>query len=92
MYNHLMFSARGIGKTEAVCKVAKEVGAIVACFSWAEAERLRRYYGVETVYVDNVEMFYGNRQPILYDADTVAYVVSKMQSKIDRLEEKLKAL
>lgn len=85
MYSHLVYQPRRIGKTTAVCRVAKEIGAVVCCVTRREAERLKREYGVEAIVVDRAEDFFGCSRPILYDAEVVSHVVTRQANYYEQV-------
>jgi len=83
---YLNMVERRSGKTTAICKAAKEIGATVVCHSQQEAERVNKEHRVATAYIN--QEFRGTRGPFLVDTCAVSYAIHQLNTKIKDLEEK----
>lgn len=78
---------RRMGKTYAICKAAKRIGATVIVHSKAEAERLKKEYKVQAVSIeDNIR---GTKGPYLVDTTAVSFYAQQKEAIIKSLQEAL---
>jgi len=82
--------ARCTGRTTAICKAAKEIGAIVIVHHREEARRLEREFGVKCKTInDDLRGFSG---PILYDTCAVSVLAQLAVNQIDKLNGRVATL
>lgn len=86
----IAMSARRSGKTTAICKAAKEIGAIVICHSKQEANRVAREHQVKTVHLNSE--IRGMTEPFLIDTYAYVETLSSFHTQLEQLQEQLKRL
>lgn len=83
----LTVQAPGTGKTEALCDLAKVMGARVMVHDVSEALRVSNAYGVRAVTIDSDTR--GMSCPILVDTHAVSVIASRSRSYIETLERRI---
>jgi hypothetical protein len=98
------FLGRQMGKTTAICKAAKEIGATVIVRNEAEANRVRELFGVRAMARDR--RLEGTMGPYLVDTDAVALIandyehairerdktIAKLQDEVESMLEEIHSL
>jgi hypothetical protein len=83
---YLTTMARRVGKTTAICKAAKEIGATVVVHSREEARRVEHEHGVRAATWDRLR---GSKGPYLVDTHAVSVAADMYESAIHRTREQL---
>ena len=84
-----LIGPRRCGKTTAICKAAKEIGATVICESQQHAEMVKKEHGVRTTHIDKEAR--GTKGPYIYDDFAVTKMCFKYESdNADLLDENAK--
>lgn len=91
-YEILTTSGRRTGKTTALCKAAKEIGATVLTHNEQEADRLRREYGVDAKPLTPPERLMGLNKPLLVDSHAAAIALCSLTSELHKVTEERDAL
>lgn len=78
------------GKTTAICKAAKEIGATVVTGTSQEAKRLEKEYGIKALAVETAVRSRGKTGPILFDTFGVSRICELYENEIYRLKEQHK--
>lgn len=86
----LMMRGIGGGKTEAICKAAKEIGAIVVVHSAEEKNFIAKHFGVKCVTFDDT--ISGLRGCFLVDTYAVSLAAQKYEKCIEELKEEINRL
>ena len=82
--------ARQVGKTTAICKAAKELGATVVCHNSQAAKRVAEEHNVPTVSIN--ETFRGTKGPYLVDTTAMSFLAMECENRIQDLERKNEVL
>lgn len=85
-YNLLITSGRQSGKTTAICKAAKEIGAVVLTHNDAEAKRLIKAYGVEARSLKTIDKLLGLNKPLLVDPNAAGMELNDLDMELNALE------
>lgn len=85
-FPNLMGRGRQLGKTHAMAEAAKKVGAIMVCSSEQEASRVRQLHGIRTISIHRGESLYGTTDPVFFDPDAVALLLSQLQARVEKLQ------
>lgn len=84
---YLTMMSPGTGKTEAICDLAKVMGARVLVHNVREAMRIEREYGARGITIDSD--FRGINSPIIVDTHSVSVIASRLQTYIEHIEQLL---
>ena len=84
----LTVSAPGTGKTEAICDLAKVMGARVMVHHVSEALRVAQQYGVKAITIDSDMR--GMNCPVLVDTHAVSVIAARCRQYIEHLEQRIK--
>ena len=85
--SYLTTCNRRSGKTYAICKAAKEIGATVVCHNLQEAKKVAKEYGVKTTSYNRT--FVGTTGPYLVDTHAVSMYAGQCENRISQLINQL---
>jgi hypothetical protein len=84
--SHISMSGRQSGKTTAMAKAAKEIGAILLCHNDQEAKRVAKEFGCKTKAI--TARLRGLDSPFLVDTHAVGQYAYEMERRVQALESR----